>query len=509
VRRCSLLSKLNQSLSILCTLFALCSIHLSGQSPPPNQEKSEATARVRIEIGQVGREIPADFLGFSYEAPVLADDDFDVRNTQLLKLLANLGKGTLRYGGHSVELTAWSRTGRPKAGDERAVLTPDDLNRLFAFSKAVDWRVILGLNLAHGDPSLAADEAAYSVRHGGAQLWALEIGNEPDLYVQIFKLRPPSWGYQEFRREFKTYLNAIHAREPHAPIAGPATARAINPDPAGHDPDSGPTWFPDFLKDEGSGLVLATSHLYPMIANPSGLPPKAKISPDSPRYASIANMLSPGLVEHAAKQLDQLASLTASSRLPLRIDETNSAARGGQDGVSNVFAAALWGADYAFTLAEHGAEGLNFHGSFACRGGYTPICRSENGYVAQPLYFGMLLFHAATPGRVVPVSIQSSANLAAHAVFRDDGRLAVVLINKDSRQWLRVAIDGVKSYKHANVLRLIGQALDNASGITFGGHPVAVDGSWSPGRAETLIGKHHTFEVNVPPASALVARFEK
>jgi hypothetical protein len=471
---------------------------------PQTTALAESTAFVDIQLRQVGRKIPSDFLGFSYEAPVLSGDDFDVRNTGLVNLLANLGTGTLRYGGHSVELTGWSRSPRPKADGESGVLTPKDLDRVFAFSRVTGWKVILGLNVAHGDTTLAADEAAYAVSQGGAQLLALEIGNEPDLYVRIFGLRPPSWGYQDFRREFETYRRAILARERRAQIAGPTTAA----DSLVSRPMGLTIWFPEFIKDEGSVLALATQHVYPMISGTGTQLLRFGITADSAQYPSIANMLSPTLTQRVANEIDDFTRVAAAKHLALRITETNSAARGGQDGVSNVFASALWGADYAFTLAEHGAEGVNFHGAFECRG-YTPMCRSENHYIAQPLYYGMLLFHTATPGRIVPLRVQSSANLAAHAVLRDDDRLALVLINKDAHQSERVTIRGIDSYRRGNVLRLSGEALDSARGITFGGHAVAADGTWLPSAGETLVRAHQAFEVAVPAASALIVRFER
>jgi hypothetical protein len=463
----------------------------------------ESAARARVQMNQLGREIPPEFLGFSYEAPVLTDDHFEVRNAALATLLSHLGRGTLRYGAHSVEFTAWSRTARARQPDERGVVTPSDLDRLFDFATLINWRVILGLNFAHGDPTVSADEAAYAVGRGGSRLLALEIGNEPDLYLQIFHLRPESWDYPDFRREFETFLHAIHGRAPRAPIAGPGTARDVIAGPLRLGPflDSGPAWFPNFVKDEGPALLFATHHIYPMIAG-SGIPP------ESLRYPSIANMLSASLMQRVSDQVHQLAVAAAANHLALRVTETNSAARGGQNGVSNVFAAALWGTDYAFTLAEAGADGLNFHGAFACQG-YTPICRSGTDYMAQPLYYGMLLFHAALPGRIVPVSVQSTTNLVAHAVLGHDGRLALVLINKDPQRSLRVEVEALEAYRRATLLRLRGQALDSGSSVTFGEHAIAADGSWAPGAGEAVEREGHVFEVHVPAASALLARFEK
>jgi hypothetical protein len=121
----------------------------------------------------------------------------------------------------------------------------------------------------------------------------------------------------------------------------------------------------------------------------------------------------------------------------------------------------------------------------------------------------MLLFHAALPGRIVPVSVQSTTNLVAHAVLGHDGRLALVLINKDPQRSLRVEVEALEAYRRATLLRLRGQALDSGSSVTFGEHAIAADGSWAPGAGEAVEREGHVFEVHVPAASALLARFEK
>lgn len=110
---------------------------------------TDTTAEVTIHPESPGRVIPRKFLGFSYEAPVLAKDNFDVHNKGFMHLLNNLGTGVLRFGGNSVGFTYWAAHGNVKEPKARAVLDQQDLNRLFAFSKRVGWPVMLGLNLGH------------------------------------------------------------------------------------------------------------------------------------------------------------------------------------------------------------------------------------------------------------------------------------------------------------------------------------------------------------------------
>jgi hypothetical protein len=474
-----------RALALACVCIVVIGITWTREARPA----TEALAEVTVHPDKPGRAIPPDFLGFSYEAPVLAKDYFDVRSQELMRLLSNLGTGVLRFGGNSVEFTYWSRKGRVEIPKARAVLVPQDLDRLFAFSNKTGWPVMLGLNLGHYDPQMAADEAAYAVQQGGSDLLALEIGNEPDLFMHNGQ-RSSAWSYESFRREFETYFQAIRSRAQEAPISGPVTCCR-----------TGRNWFPKFLSDEGSRLMMATFHNYPMSASRT-------LSPDSPRYPTIPRMLSPELMSLVAKESHQLAREARAHRLPLRMAEVNSASSGGKNGVSNVFAAALWGADYAFTLAEQGAAGLNFHGGFHCRG-YTPVCVSDGHYSAQPLYYGMLLFHSATPGRIVPVRVRTEANVTAHGVLSSDGSLHLVLINKDTQIPVQVRVSGIASYSQPALLRLTAPTLDAHTGITFGGRPVDPDGNWAPAPAQPAERKGEVFLLELPAASAAVVTFRK
>lgn len=452
----------------------------------------ETSIEVTVHPETPGLAIAPDFLGLSYEAPVLAKDYFDVHHKDLRQLLANLGTGVLRFGGNSVEFTYWSRNGKvsaphPKA---RAILTPRDLKRVFKFSKKTGWPVILGLNLGHYNPQMAADEAAFAVKHGKSHLLALEIGNEPDLYPH-WKLRTKTWDYAEFHKQFVAYLDAIRARSPHAPIAGPTTCC-----------EAGLKWFPNFLDDEASQLVMATHHNYPTYAS-------RRLARSSPRYPTPERLLEPELMEKVAKEVHQLVKESEAHHLHFRMAEANSNAYdGGVDGQGNVFGAALWGADYCFTLAQQGAVGVNFHGGFP-HIYFSPLGLTQGHYVPQPLYYGMLLFHEATPGRFVPVELHTQANVSAYGVLAGDGELHLVLINKDGKKPVEVRIAGLGSYQHASVLRLTGPGLSARSGITFGGNAVNLNGSWRPGPAQQVAREGEDFGLQLPAASAALVNFEK
>jgi hypothetical protein len=195
--------------------------------------------------------------------------------------------------------------------------------------------------------------------------------------------------------------------------------------------------------------------------------------------------------------------------LPLRLGECNSVSSGGTAGVSDVFASALWGVDFLFDAAALGVAGINFHGGFG-QHGYTPLCLKNGHYQACPLYYGMLLFHAAGRGRTVPTDGSDSRNLAVHAVLGDDGKLRVVLINKDLLEPVTVSVaPGLpaakwrwKGERQGQLLRLLAPSVTSAEGITLAGSAVRPDGTWAPQAGEPVRSVQGRFALTLPPASA-------
>jgi hypothetical protein len=148
--------------------------------------------------------------------------------------------------------------------------------------------------------------------------------------------------------------------------------------------------------------------------------------------------------------------------------EGNTCYRGGKPGVSDVFAASLWAADYMLTLASLGYAGVNLHGGDGqmvanSLGGrlpgddmvtddpanhphpyYTPIAHIGSKYVPEPVYYGMQVAQLFAGTQMVPVDIDSKpANVTAFAAKRSDaseGNIQVVVINKDEAQSFSVRL---------------------------------------------------------------------
>ena len=125
--------------------------------------------------------------------------------------------------------------------------------------------------------------------------------------------------------------------------------------------------------------------------------------------------------------------------------EGNTCYRGGKPGVSDVFAAALWSADYLLTLLIR-LRGVNLHGGDGqmvanSLGGklpgdemvhddpashphpyYTPIAHIGSKYVAEPVSYGMRFAqHFAGTTLSLPTSILARSTAAAYAAKKSDG----------------------------------------------------------------------------------------
>jgi Glycosyl hydrolase family 79 C-terminal beta domain len=154
-------------------------------------------------------------------------------------------------------------------------------------------------------------------------------------------------------------------------------------------------------------------------------------------------------------------------------------------------------------LALHGADGGIHNRRASDDKAYTPIGRSCDRYHAKPLYYGMLMFAQAARGALVPAHLApDTSGLKAFAVRAPEGTLRVCLINQNITRDERVAIDPVREFTVASVLRLEGPAIDATAGVTLGGASVDEFGRWGPPTHEQANLTGHEIVVDVPAASA-------
>ena len=468
------MSALFRSLALLCGLTLA-----AGESIP---------AQIDIDATKPGLAIPADFLGISYEKNALVEPHFKAENTVFVNLHRNLGAGTLRLGGNKVELTRWQADASASLDKATglAVIGRTTLDNFYGFLKATEWKCLHGINLAGNQPDSSADEAAYALKVGGTSILAIELGNEPNLYTN-HDLRKKGYDCPTYLPEAAAAIKVIRARNPGIILAGPATARR---------PDH---WFEDAVAGLKGQLQIGTSHLYAL----SG----GSTNPKSANFPSIENLLLPATMAKDVTMVDEHLAAAKAAGMRYRLAEFNSVSNGGRTGVSDTFVSALWATDFLFSVAAHGADGVNFHCNLK-PGSYSPMStvKGETRYTVHPLYYAMLLFHDAGQGRLLPTKVQSTANLVAHATLDDSGKVRVVLVNKDLTQDVVATVQVGTRFRAGSVHRLTAPQASSKDGVTYANTTVAADGRWQRTLAtEKAVAVHNgRAVVSLPPASALV-----
>ena len=440
----------------------------------PAAPAAAAALSVTVDPAHPAGQLPADFLGLSYEESIVAGTALDSTKGNLTHLLDTLTPaGHLRFGGNSMDNSTWWQPGNlPVPSWATNVVDRTALNRVVGLSNATGWKVEYGVNLKHLDTTSIADEAPYVASAFGSKLLGIECGNEPDLY--------PSYSYSTYLPQWLSCANTVGG-----------SAKLIGPNWSGVVPAQ-------FLDDEKARLSFAAAHYYPL-SNCSG------------STATIAQLLSSTTATNAANRFTTDVGLASARGLSFRMDETNSSACSGTPGVSNVYASALWSIEYMLTGAQNGVTGMNFHGNLdVCGVTYTPICattsanKAANVYSAAPLYYGMLMAGRMGTGSFLPTT--SSGAVKAYAVRQADGSTRVMLLDKDAPGGAAVSVNvtGVGG-NPATAVTLTGSSLSSAaSDVRIQGAQVGADGTIAVPAGTSIPAGASGYAVSVPTGSAVL-----
>jgi hypothetical protein len=482
------------------------------------ETSASPSIRLTLRPDRLGNKIADDFTGLSYESAQLGNPHFfSGANAELAGFIRRLGaSGVLRIGGNTSEYCYWTpdptkpanvqnlqspesmRTGDkanpvafglavgPDTGHKAPApvsITPLAIRNLREFLDACGWKLIYGLNLGTGTAEDAADEAARVMDTVGSKLIAFQLCNEPDLFFRN-GIRKADYDFKQFAGEWQHFYETIRARLPNAPFAGPDTAYNNQ-------------WLVPFARQFKREAVFLSQHYY------------AEGPPTDPSM-TIERLLRPN-----PKLQDEFAGMQKTmqeSGLPFRLAETNSCYQGGKQGVSDTFASALWAADLMYQLASAGGEGINFHGGGY--GWYTPIAGTQdNGFLARPIYYGMLLFAQAGAGQLVESKLdapEAAPLLTAYGLRGSAGTISAATIkvaafNKHLDHGVHLTLDAGQRSKRVTALRLHAPRVDDT---TFGGAPVGAVGAWSAVKADSLALENGVAVLDLPAASAALITFE-
>ncbi|RZU43301.1 hypothetical protein [Edaphobacter modestus] len=474
--------------SLTLALAALRPASLFAQAP---------TAALKLGSGAPIAKVPADFIGLSYEAMQLEDPTFfSPANTGLIAEFRKISShGVLRLGGNTSEFGWWKATpasqppvrtsGKADNGEPPPTtifaITPEAIHNLNGFLKATGWTCIYGLNLGFAVEAADVAEARFVAQTLGTHLQYFQLGNEVDMFNRHLR-DPKTWGVDQYLKEWVPLALAVQKAVPGAKFGMPDVASDVS-------------WLPK-IADRWASLpekpnVITLSHHYYW-----GGPP-------SSANANIERLLrpSPAVAQKAALAREAATKMG----VPFRMTEGNTVYQGGKPGLSDAFAAALWGADYLFELMSLGYSGVNLHGGSGhaqavsvggfLRGEqlmkdpnvphpkpfYTPIANEGtlagsgvdgklNGkYLIEPVGYGMKFASRFAGTTLLPIDFNpGTVNAVAYAARRADNKVIVAVLNKDASQELTLSMAA------AQVIEVLsGSALDQPeTHITPGGKSI-------------------------------------
>jgi hypothetical protein len=421
---------------------------------------------------------PSRSLGYeisSVAVPGLLSAD----NHAYVRLVRNLGRqGVIRIGGNTSDFSSYDAKGKAASLPKGSIVTEQNLRQLRTFLDATGWKLIWGLNLGDDKLDNAIEEARAFTHAAGDRLLALEIGNEPDLFVRAGH-RQGNYGYADWHAEYVRYKAAIRAQLPHVPLAGPDIA------------GTAVEWFEGFAHDEGSDIALLTAHHYIAgQANPGST--LEMMLQDDKKYESV---------------LAKFQAVAQAAHLPYRICETASYSGGGKEGASDTFAAALWVLDYLFVLASYGCGGVNMETGVNHLGWishYTPIGDDlASHYSAAPEYYGLLAFAQIAQGDLIATTCDAGGiNLTAHGTQKSAREMTLTVINRDLSKDASVEVAATDTLKQAHVMRLAAKSISATSGVTLGGASVTNEGLWAGERSDSVKVAGGKALLDVPAGSA-------
>ena len=477
-------------------------------------EPTAATATLTLHPDSLGARVPANFVGLSYETQTLASPSFlSPANTGLITQFKRLAPhGVLRIGGNTSDIGWWKPTpdtprpeikmhADPQGGGEPTAdlsypVTPEAVTNLRGFLDATGWTCLYGISLGTNTPERAADEAGFVAKTLGDKLEYFQLGNEPDLFFRHLR-DPKTWNADKYFDEWLVEANAIRARVPHARFGLPDTS-------------GNPKWYAIVvdrlaaLKPAQRPNVAALSHHYYAFGPPSN--PKGTV-PFLLHHNDTVDSRAQD-IKAAAQKL----STTVGATVPYRMTEGNTCYQGGKPGVSDVFAASLWAADYLLTLATDGYAGVNLHGGGGSEvanslGGklpgealmpdptvphprpfYTPIAQIDGAAVAEPVFFGMLFAQQFAGSQMFSIDFKPGAvNATAYAAKTATGKTLIAILNKDDAALT------------VNFPSAIAAHIDTLTADSLTAHTVRWSGE---GKRNHLVRKSASF--TVPAASAML-----
>ena len=431
--------------------------------------RTPASARATIRAGGTtavaATSTAQGFLGIAAEVDTISDLSGSVADpdTPFVNLLRNLSRGApflLRLGGNSGDDSWWPIPGMKKP-PYLHTLTARWGADVRALLEALGAKTILGVTLKV-DPKInakiaSAEVAGFDRYVGASRIDEFELGNEPEFYpLSVVNGQRGLDTIADYGKNFSHIASALGE----APLAGPGSGS--------------PHWLAKLgtiLSDMPSRLKLVTVHAYAM--------------KDCSRLAhlSVSAFFARASIQGLADSIHGAVKAAAAHRKPLRVDEINGVSCGGQAGLSNSFAEALWALNVLPALWQAGVQGVSFQTVVNFRehiqmnfNQMITAKHSVSGWrvSVEPEYYGLLAFADAAPAgsHLLRISDPDLAHFFQFAVRAPDGSERVVLTNVGSvARTIGVTASGTRGTGSLSLLRA--KSLRATGGTTLAGQSLS------------------------------------
>ncbi|KAJ7898511.1 hypothetical protein B0H13DRAFT_1623077 [Mycena leptocephala] len=325
------------------------------------------------------------------------------------------------------------------------------------------------------DETVAEAELAYGAIKD--DLFAFEIGNEVDGWTCTSR-RPCNWTVETYVAQWQEYAAAI---QEHLNTSAPLIQGCVFEAPSHIGFNATPFWNVENAVRFGMNASVAKTladHDYMGSICEGAQPPSLQ--------ASLLNHT------HTAAKLYNhayLSNATAGTNMAYVLGETNSISCQGAAGVSDVFAAALWGVDYVLYTATLKVARLYYHMGTPYRySAWQPINWPNTNTTrgVKPLYYGNLFTARVFSGGGKQISVLvNETTTTVYGVYnaRSSSLEAVVVVNLEgwnstqpAAERPSISVRVPEHLAHGEVRRLTAPGVEIAEGITFMGQYVDDEG---------------------------------
>lgn len=341
-----------------------------------------------------------------------------------------LRPGVLRWPpGETSQDTVWTRGGPGQTGSY--AITPADIDAFIALCRAMGADPLFTINIKTGTLAAAADLVRFLNLERRYGVHYFQLGNEQDY---VGPLNTP----QRAVDQHLAYVQAMVAIDPSITFVGPelltgAHVLGLN--------DS-TNWMSPFLTQAGRTVSGISWHHYQLDSGQWDTRSSAYFSIDH-LFQETAPDWNPASIDFADQVMPPLHAMRDQYAPGATVWITEFAedpAEAGGTGISDRFAGALWSADVLGRFASWGPGAIVkwiFKDSVS-------LSLVNNSNQPRPEYYTYWLYARHFGDRMVEAVSNAKTAVNAHAAWRSDGSLTLVLVNKTtSARNVQLSLTGI------------------------------------------------------------------